>query len=220
MIKPTPGGDRRQYAPAAERNRDPILAVLQRVLPKSGLLLEIGAGSGQHAAYFAPHFPDLIWQPSEPDPQSRASVAAWVDATNAANLRPPIDLSVTEAVWPVEQEARTGDARTGTQQVQAIFSANMIHIAPWKCCQGLMAGAGRTLAKGGLLILYGPFKRGGEHTAPSNAEFDASLRQRDPSWGIRDLGDVTACAGGAGLTQTEIVDMPANNLMVIFENQA
>ncbi|MBT7943923.1 MAG: DUF938 domain-containing protein [Alphaproteobacteria bacterium] len=205
MAKPTTLGDnRRQYAPATARNRDPILTVLKRVLPKNGIMLEIGAGSGEHAAYFAPHFPDLTWQPSEPDPDSRGSVAAWVEATAAANLRPPINLSVTDAEWPVAI-------------AQAIFSANMIHIAPWACCQGLMAGAGRTLAPNGLLILYGPFKRDGEHTAPSNAQFDASLRQRDPAWGIRDLDDVTACAEESGLARTEIVDMPANNLMLIFE---
>ncbi len=203
---PPPGADRRQPSPSSERNRDPILAVLQRILPETGLVLEIAAGSGHHAAYFAPRFPGLTWQPTEPDPNGRASIAAWVEDTNAANLRPPMDLDVTRDPWPVTA-------------ADAVFSANMIHIAPWQCCQGLMAGAGRILGEGGLLVLYGPFMRGGEHTAPSNAQFDASLKQRDPSWGIRDLDDVTACAEEAGLTAKEIVEMPANNLTVIFNRQ-
>ena len=209
MTEPlVPDADRRQYAPATERNRDPILAVLKRVLPETGVLLEIGAGSGQHAAFFAPHFPGLIWQPTEPDPDGRASVAAWVEEVNPATLRPPLDLNVTANPWPV------------AQHVDAIFSANMIHIAPWACCRGLLAGAGRILRPDGVAVLYGPFMRGGEHTAPSNAEFDASLKRRDPSWGIRDLDAVTACAGEAGLAAAEIVAMPANNLMVIFKRRA
>ncbi len=230
----TPNGpDRRQFAPATERNRDAILAVLERVLPETGLMLEIGAGSGEHAAYFAPRFPGLTWQPTEPDPDGRASIAAWAEAANAPNLRPPLDLDVTAAVWPVEQEAGTGSARTGTnqeagtgsartgtQKFDAVFSANMIHIAPWACCLGLMAGAGRILTeKTGVLVLYGPFKRDGEHTAPSNADFDAGLRSRDPAWGVRDLGEVARAALDNGLALGETVAMPANNLMAIFRRR-
>jgi hypothetical protein len=198
--------DRRLPSPSSERNRDPILAVLERVLPETGVLLEIAAGSGHHAAYFAPNFPGLTWQPSEPDPDGRASITAWGEHTNAANLNPPIDLDVTAEHWEITE-------------ADAVFSANMIHIAPWQCCLGLMAGAGRILSPGGVLVLYGPFMRGGEHTAPSNAQFDASLKSRDASWGIRDLDDVTACAEEAGLARQEIVDMPANNLTVIFKRQ-
>jgi SAM-dependent methyltransferase len=201
---PPPDTDRRQFAPATERNREPIGAVLERVLPETGLMLEIAAGSGEHAAYFAPRFPGLTWQPTEPDPDGRASIEAWVEHTNAANLNPPIDLDVTVDPWPVTE-------------ADAIFSANMIHIAPWECCLGLMAGAGRILGPGGVFVLYGPFMRGGEHTAPSNAEFDASLKSRDATWGIRDLDDVTACAEKAELSRQEIVEMPANNLTVIFK---
>ena len=194
---------RRQYAPATGRNRDAILAVLERVLPETGLMVEIGAGSGEHAAYFAPRFPALVWQPTEPDADGRASIAAWAEAANVPNLRPPLDLDVTAAVWPITE-------------ADAVFCANMIHIAPWQCCLGLMAGAGRILGPAGVLVLYGPFKRDGEHTAPSNADFDAGLRNRDPAWGVRDLGEVTEAALDNGLALEETVDMPANNLMAIF----
>ena len=228
---PDNGPDRRQFAPATGRNRDAILAVLERVLPETGLMVEIGAGSGQHAAYFAPRFPGLVWQPTEPDPDAHASIAAWAETANVPNLLAALDLDVTEAVWPV------GEA-------DAVFSANMIHIAPWACCLGLMAGAGRILTprgedggtpdrdqiesgedggtpdrdqkKAGVLVLYGPFMRDGEHTAPSNADFDAGLRSRDPAWGVRDLADVTEAAADAGLALEETVDMPANNLMAMF----
>ncbi len=237
--RPARRPDNRQFAPATGRNRDAILAVLERVLPETGLMLEIGAGSGEHAAWFAPRFPGLVWQPTEPDPDGRASITAWVEAANVPNLRPPLDLDVTAAVWPVEQEAGTaagvfgghprpprrtgtkqeagtGSARTGTQKFDAVFSANMIHIAPWQCCLGLMAGAGRILGPGGVLVLYGPFKRDGEPTAPSNADFDAGLKNHDPAWGVRDLGDVTEAALDNGLALEETVAMPANNLMAIF----
>ena len=209
--------DNRQFAPATGRNRDAIAAVLQRVLPKTGLVVEIGAGSGEHAAYFAPRFPGLTWQPTEPDADGRASIKAWAEAANVPNLRPPLDLDVTRAVWPVTE-------------ADAVFCANMIHISPWQCCLGLMAGAGRILTprgedgetpdrdqkKAGVLVLYGPFKRDGEHTAPSNADFDAGLKSRDPAWGVRDLSEVTEAALDNGLALEQTVDMPANNLMAIF----
>ncbi len=201
--RPNHRPDCRQFTPATERNRDAILAVLERVLPETGLMIEIGAGSGEHAAYFAPRFPGLVWQPTDPDPDGRVSIAAWVEAANVPNLRPPLDLDVTGAVWPVTE-------------ADAVFSANMIHIAPWQCCLGLMAGAGRILNESGQLVLYGPFIRDGEPTAPSNVDFDASLKSRDPAWGVRDLGDVTQAASDNGLTLQETVAMPANNLMAIF----
>ncbi len=198
--------DRRQFAPATGRNRDAIAAVLERVLPETGLMVEIGAGSGQHAAYFAARFPGLVWQPTEPDPAARASIKAWAAQAGAPNLRPPLDLDVTGAVWPVAE-------------ADAVFCANMIHIAPWQCCLGLMAGAGRILTEGGVLVLYGPFKRDGSHTAPSNADFDAGLKSRDPAWGVRDLADVTEAALDNGLTLGETVAMPANNLIAVFRRQ-
>lgn len=202
---PAPRGDdmRRLLSAACERNRDPILEVLTRVLPDSGVVLEIGAGTGQHAAYFAQHFPALAWQPSDPDPDMRASIAAWAKHAGAPNLRPPLELDVMAEPWPVDAAA-------------AVVSINMIHIAPWQCCLALMAGAGRLLPAGGALYLYGPFKRDGRHTAASNEQFDRYLRSDDPAWGVRDLADVTEAAAGQGLDFVETVEMPANNLSVVF----
>jgi len=201
---------RMKFSQACQRNGAPILAVLQRVLPEGGLMLEIGAGTGQHAAYFAPHFPGLTWQPTEVDVSMHGSIAAWTAAsrekTGAANIRPPLALDVTAQDWqPTE--------------ASCVLSANMIHIAPWECCEGLMAGAGRTLIENGVLALYGPFKQDGAHTADSNASFDASLRARDPAWGIRDLEAVIDSAAARGLAHEETITMPANNLMLIFRRQ-
>jgi SAM-dependent methyltransferase len=195
--------DPRQYRPHVARNRDPILDVLKRVLPPRGLVLEIASGSGEHAAYFAQALPALSWQPSDPDAQALASIAAHCAASAAANLLPPVHLDVTAATWPIER-------------ADAVMCCNMIHIAPWAACQGLIAGAGRTLPAGGLLYLYGPYTINGRHTAPSNAAFDRQLRSQNEAWGIRDLGDVTALAKGHGLALAETVPMPANNLSVIF----
>ena len=225
--------DRRRFAESSERNKGPILDVLKRVLPEQGLVLEIGSGTGQHAAHFAPRLPGIIWQPTDPDPESFASIDAWAQEAGAPNLRRPVVLDVTEAVWPIEQEAGTAERRTGKQQVAAaVFSANMIHIAPWDCCLGLLAGAGRILAarggedrrsdrdeRRGVLVLYGPFKRHGRHTAPSNESFDESLRARDPAWGVRDLDAVADAAAGAGLALAETVEMPANNLIAAFRRR-
>ena len=198
--------DHRRFSEASERNRGPIAEVLERLLPESGLVLEIGSGTGEHAATFASRFPAVEWQPSDPDPDLRASIAAWKDSTSAPNLLAPIDLDVTADRWPVSGAA-------------AVFSANMIHIAPWECCEGLMAGAGRILDPAGVLVLYGPFKVPGRPTAPSNARFDESLRARDASWGVRDLDDVTAAAARHGLELAETVAMPANNLTVVFQKR-
>lgn len=192
-----------QSAPAAERNKDPILEVLRAVLPDSGLVLEIASGTGQHVVHFAAALPGLVWQPSDPDAAARASVAGHVAAAGLANVRPPLALDAAAADWPLDAAA-------------AVICSNMIHIAPWAACEGLIAGAGRVLPSGGPLVLYGPFRHGGVHTAPSNAAFDASLRARDPRWGVRDLDDVARLAGPRGLVLEEVVAMPANNLSVIF----
>lgn len=194
-------------APHARRNRDPILAVLARVLPAAGTVLEIGSGTGQHLAWFAPRLPGLDWQSSDTDAEMRGSIAAWAADCAAANLRAPLDIDVSAADW---------ERNPGLEDIVAILSCNLIHIAPWRACEGLLAGAGRLLAPGGVLVLYGPFKRGGVHTAPSNAAFDASLRGRDPAWGIRDLEAVARLAESHGLALDEVIEMPANNLSLIF----
>ena len=193
----------KQVWPAAERNKQPILEVLRRVLPAEGTVLEVASGTGQHAAFFASQLPGLTFQPSDIDDENLASIRAWVDEARLSNLRPPLKLDVTQPDW-------------GVGTFEAIFNANMIHIAPWACCVGLVAGAGRHLAPAGVLVMYGPFRVGGTHTAPSNAEFDASLKTRDPRWGVRDSEAVTALAEEAGLKLQERVPMPANNQTLIF----
>ena len=198
----------RQAAPAAERNSGPILEVLRGILPGAGKALEIASGTGQHVAIFAQAFPEIDWQPSDPSPEARKSIAAWASAL--ANIRAPLALDVTEAGW----------AEGAGGPFDALLCINMLHISPWTACEGLMRGAGRLLTPGGLLYLYGPYKRGGAHTAPSNAEFDASLRQRDPSWGVRDLDDVAACAASQGLVLERSVDMPANNFSLILRRES
>jgi SAM-dependent methyltransferase len=194
--------DPRLHAPAVARNRQPILAVLRRVLPAAGLVLEVASGSGEHAAFFAAALPHLNWQPSDPDPLARASIAAFREAAAAANLMPPLELDAA-APWPA-------------LRADAVLCINMIHIAPWSACEGLMAGAAGALAPGGVLYLYGPYREGGSHTAPSNAAFDADLRARDLRWGVRDLGEVIALARRHGLAHRETVVMPANNRSVVF----
>jgi SAM-dependent methyltransferase len=195
--------DPRIYRPHVARNRDPILEVLRRVLPPRGLVLEVASGSGEHAAYFAKALPDLSWQPTDPDAEALASIAAHRAAAGAANLLPPLQLDVTTQQWPVAH-------------ADAVMCNNMIHIAPWTACEGLIVGAARLSSAGGVLYFYGPYKIGGRHTAPSNQEFDLSLRERNPLWGIRDLADVVALATNHGFALAETVPMPANNLSVIF----
>lgn len=201
----------RRFAPATERNRKPILEVLTRILPRQGMVLEIGSGTGEHAVYFASHLRPRIWQPSDPDPTLRASIAAWEEYYPRENLRPPLDLDTRLPVWPVEMALKS--------EITAIVSINMIHIAPWECCLGLLAGAGRILKPEGILYLYGPFKQDGKHTAESNAHFDQMLQAQDPGWGVRDLDEVTEEARTFGLELDEIVAMPANNLSVIYKHQ-
>jgi SAM-dependent methyltransferase len=199
--------DPRLYHPHVARNRGPIVEVLRRVLPPRGLVLEIAAGSGEHAVSFANALPpSLMWQPTDPDARALASIAAHRAAADAANLLAPVLLDVTTARWPVER-------------ADAIVCCNMIHIAPWRVSEGLLAGAQRTLPTGGVLYLYGPYKIGGRHTAPSNEAFDADLRGRNPEWGIRDLADVTELAEHHDFALVETIQMPANNLSVIFRRR-
>ena len=201
------GSQLRRHSPAAERNRGPILALLQRLLGTSGTLLEIASGSGQHAAHCAAGLPGWQWQPSEADAPSLPSIAAW--CTGLVNVRPPLQLDVMAADWPGAPQA-----------VDAVFCANLLHIAPWAACAGLMAGAARHLRAQGLLMIYGPFIVDGLPTAPSNLAFDADLRLRDPAWGLRRLDDVTVQARQAGLRLRERIEMPANNWCLVFEASA
>jgi hypothetical protein len=197
----------KRFAPATDRNREPILAVLRDVLPASGIVLEIASGSGQHAAFFAPRFPSLAWQPTDPDPDALASIEAWRAEAGAPNLRSPLQIDVRLDDWGIEPAA-------------AIVCINMIHIAPWAACEGLFRGASRLLPAGAPLYLYGPFRFDGRFTAPSNEAFDASLRDRDPSWGVRDLTDVTALAKERGFDREAVIPMPANNHSVVFRRAA
>lgn len=194
-------------APAVARNRDPILAVLRELLPAAGTVLEIASGSGEHAVYFAAALPHRTWQPTDPDAQARRSIAAHAARAKLPNLLAPLELDAAAAAWPVTH-------------ADAVVSINMIHIAPWRAAEGLMAGAARLLPAGGLLYLYGPYRQGGQHTAASNAAFDESLKARDPAWGVRNLEDIVALAGRHGLALQRTVAMPANNLSVIFARNA
>jgi Protein of unknown function (DUF938) len=204
--------DARLHAPATQRNREPILGVLARVLPARGALLEVASGTGEHAVWFAAQLPGYTFQPSDPSPAHRASIAAWIASSGLDNLRPPLALDVTMAAW----EKSPGIPA----DLVAILSINLIHIAPWAATLGLLRGAAAALGPGRLLVLYGPYRRGGEHTAPSNAAFDRSLRAQDPAWGVRDLEAVVAAAGDAGFALEEVVPMPANNLSVILRRRA
>ena len=200
-----PDIDPRRHAPATLRNRDAILAVLQAELPSAGLLLEIASGSGEHAAFMAAKLPAaLCWQPSDADPSQLAGIDAHARAAAAANIEPAVHLDATAPVWPIAN-------------ADAIFAANVIHIAPWAVAEGLFAGAGRLLGKGAPVILYGPFKRDGRHTASSNAAFDEGLRTRDASWGVRCLeSELVPLAERAGFGLATIHEMPANNLSVVW----
>src|SRR5258705_2205876 len=196
-----------QSSPAVARNRDPILAVLRRVLPAQGTVLEIASGTGEHAAYFAAALPHITWQPTDPDAEARGSIAAHRAAAQLPNLKAPLALDACAPSWPVAR-------------AEAVVSINMIHIAPWAAAEGLMASARRLLSPGGVLYLHGPVKENGQHTAPSNAAFDASLRARDPQWGVRDRDEVAALAQRSGLALVERVAMPANNLSLVFHRLA
>lgn len=207
--------DARQSAPATQRNREPILEVLQQILPPNGTILEISSGTGEHGVFFAPRLSPRSWLPSDPNPAARASIAAWKAACPSPNLENPIALDAREPLWVVEQP----DFELAAP-ITAIVNINMIHIAPWSACLGLLAGAKRILPGDGILYLYGPYKQGGQHTAPSNAAFDESLRQQNPEWGVRDLETVITAATEQGFSLVKTVAMPANNLSVIFQKQA
>lgn len=183
--------------PATSGNREPIRAVLQEVLPETGTVLEVASGSGQHVAYFAPLMPNLLWQPSDPEPAHRDSIRGWTH--RLSNVREPLGLDVHSEHWP---------------QADAVLAINLIHIAPWSATRALFAGAFRAGAR--LVYLYGAYRRGGQHTAPSNASFDASLRMRNAAWGVRDLEEVERVAGEQGFELERVVEMPVNNLSLVF----
>ncbi len=195
--------DARRFAPATLRNREPILAVLRDVLPAAGTVLEVASGSGEHAVFFAQALPALTFQPSDPDPANRASIRAWTAALGIQNVCDPLDLDAAASDWPVAR-------------ADAVLCVNMIHIAPWAAAEGLFAGAARVLPAAAALYLYGPFKRGGAHTAPSNAAFDEGLRAENPAWGVRDLEAVTDLAARSGFRLDRVIGMPANNLSVVY----
>lgn len=197
----------RRHAPATLRNRDPIAAVLRDELPPSGHVLEVASGSGEHCAWFASRFPALTWQPSDPDPDALASVASW--CAGLANVRSPRALNAASPVWPVDEG----------QAVDAVLCINMAHISLWESTLGLVAGAARLLGPGAPLILYGPWRRDGVPTAPSNEAFDASLKSRDPRWGLRRVEDLDAVAAASGFARTRLVEMPANNVMLVFRRR-
>lgn len=196
--------DLRFSSPSALRNREPIWDVLKTVLPESGTMLEIASGSGEHAVHYAARLPNLIWQPSDPSEKARESIKAWSFEMELTNLLPPLDIDVTSETWPIDR-------------VDAMLAINMVHISPWTATEGLIRGAGKLLSSGGSLILYGPYKQEGREFVDSNMEFDAWLRNQNADWGIRQLEEVAELAGRAGLSLSSIVDMPANNLCVIFK---
>lgn len=194
-------------APAVARNRDPILSVLRRVLPASGTVLEIAAGTGEHAVHFAAALPGLTWQPTDPDDAALRSIAAHRALAHLPNLSPPLRLDAAAPDWPVTR-------------ADAMVSINMVHISPWAATLGLLAGARRVLPEGGVLVLYGPYREADVPTAPSNEDFDASLKARDPAWGLRDRDAVVAAAAAQQLTFVERIAMPANNLILVFHRTA
>jgi hypothetical protein len=193
----------KREAPAVARNRDPILDVLRRYLPPKGLVLEFASGTGEHIVHFASALPQLSFQPSDPDESARASIDDWVRARGLANVAPALDLDASAGKWPVEG-------------VSAILCINMIHISPWAATVGLMEGAGDMLPKGGVLFLYGPYHRAAVDTAPSNKAFDADLKSRNADWGLRQLEEIEVLALRRGFAAPEVIEMPANNLAVVF----
>ncbi|WP_417449211.1 DUF938 domain-containing protein [Kordiimonas sp.] len=200
--------DTRLQAPATARNRGFILELLEACLPREGTLLEIASGTGEHAAYMAPKLAPLLWQPSDIDDRHLASIDAWRHHTGAENILPTRRFNVLEDRWNFTDLPAP---------LSAIAAINLIHIAPWDVAVSLMKGAGESLPAGGILYLYGPYKRQGKHTAPSNAAFDLSLKRRNPDWGVRDMEAVTELAGSAGFRAPDIVSMPANNFSLIFK---
>jgi hypothetical protein len=193
----------KREAPAASRNREPIAAVLRGVLPTRGTILEVASGTGEHAVHFASLWPELRWQPSDPDLGAIASIRAWRAEAGLANLLEPVVLDAAADGWPVAA-------------ADAVLCINMVHISPWSATEGLMRGAGRLLAAGAPLVLYGPYRRAGVPIAPSNEAFDESLKARDPQWGLREVEAVEAEAASHGFRFDRLFEMPANNLSVVF----
>ena len=198
-----PSEGARRSAPAALRNREPIAEVLADWLPERGLVLEVASGTGEHAAFFAERFPNLEWQPSDLHPDALASIRAWLAEARLPNLREPIVIDAAAPDWP-------------TDRADALLNINMVHISPWTSALGLIAGAARLLAPGGPLVIYGPWLKADIPAAPSNLEFDADLRARDPEWGLRRVEDFAKAAASAGLELAETRTMPANNLMLLL----
>ena len=199
--------DARRNAPAALRNRDLILEVLRSHLPAQGFILEVASGSGQHSIRFGEGLPHHIIQPSDPDPAARASIDAWISDSGLRNVREALALDAAADQWPIAK-------------ADAVLCINMIHIAPWRAACGLFAGAARLLPEGGLVYLYGPYKRQGRHTAASNEAFDSSLRQQNPEWGVRDLEAVAALAATCGFGEPLVIEMPVNNLSLVFRRKS
>ena len=193
----------RREAPAAARNRQPILDVLRPHLPPTGLVVEVASGTGEHTAHFAQALPDLIFQPSDPAADARASIDDWATTLGLANVRPALALDAATGRWPIDH-------------ADAVVCINMVHISPWSATQGLMSGAGRVLPQGGLLYLYGPFREAEVPTAPSNEAFDADLKARNPAWGLRQKEKLVELAKANGLELVERIEMPANNLSLVF----
>lgn len=202
-----PVEDARRHAPATVRNRGPIGELLLPLLPASGLVLEVASGSGEHVVHFAKAAPRLTWQPSDASRQARASIAAWIAAEGVTNVRAPLALDAAGEDWPLAR-------------ADAVMCVNMLHISPFASTEGLMRGAGRLLPPGGMLFVYGPFRRAGVETAPSNAAFDRALRAQDPRWGLRDLKAVEAVAAARGLMLETVAVLPANNLGLVFRKAA
>lgn len=195
--------DGRWFMPAAERNKDPILTVLKQALPRSGLVLEIGSGTGQHVVHFARALPALTWQPSDPDAEFCESVSLWIAEARLENVNAPLTIDVCRRPW-------------GIERADAVISINMIHVAPPAATPALISGAAGLLSHGGVFFLYGPYRRFGRHTAPSNEAFDADLRARNPEWGLRDIEEVEILAREAGFGPAEVIAMPANNFSLVF----
>jgi hypothetical protein len=205
--KPLPMKDQRLHAPAALRNRDLILSAVEPYLPASGLILEVASGSGQHCIWFAEKLPQHVMQPSDPDPKARASIGAWIASAGVRNIREPIALDAAAKLWPLTE-------------ADAIFCINMVHISPWSATLGLLDGAARLLPPTAPLCLYGPYRRGGAHTSESNAAFDRDLRGQNHEWGVRDLEALGMEAAARGFLPPAIIEMPANNLTLVFRKRA
>ena len=199
--------DARQHAPATQRNREPILKILSEIIQPNSNILEIASGTGEHAIFLASKLESCRWIPSDVNSQALESIVAWKNTCSLDNLELPLLIDVAQPGWQQQLVGR---------EINAIVNVNMIHISPWQACLGLLEGAGQILPNSGILCLYGPYKRDGEHTAPSNASFDRSLRDRNPLWGVRDLEAVVAAAAEQNLTLQQVIAMPANNLSVVF----